>query len=83
MITLKVSNINTDLSNSIYDKFIENDDKNIIQAVKFLIRFYSKYQELKMMSYYYKWRRCLYQSTIIKLSKKGVFKIHNLKSQKE
>ncbi len=44
------------ISHNLYENFIENDDMNLINSVKFLIRLYSKYEDLHMRKILLRWK---------------------------
>jgi hypothetical protein len=45
-----------EIAKNLYNSYIDNDDENILKSVKFFIRMYSKFQEIKMKKIFYKWR---------------------------
>lgn len=45
-----------EISKSLYNGHIDNDDNNIISAVKYFIRVYSKFEEIKVKKMFYRWR---------------------------
>lgn len=44
------------ISKNLYYSYIDEDDKNLINGVKFLIKFYSKFESLNLKKKFYKWR---------------------------
>jgi hypothetical protein len=44
------------LSNTLYDNYIEYDDNKLISSVRFFIRIYSKFEDMKIKRLFYKWR---------------------------
>jgi hypothetical protein len=51
------------ISENLYNCYIDNDDENLIQAIKIFVRFYSKFEEIKMKNLFYRWRiNILYQN---------------------
>jgi hypothetical protein len=44
------------ISHNLYESFIENDDMNLINSVKFLIRLYSKYEDLFLKKIILRWK---------------------------
>ena len=50
---------------NIFNSFVEEDDKNIIKAIKFFIRTYEHYQELNLRKKFFKWRKTSLKLKII------------------
>ena len=46
-----------EIASNIFNSFVEEDDKNIIKAIKFFIRTYEYYQELNLRKKFFKWRK--------------------------
>ena len=46
-----------EISNNIFTSFIDEDDKNLIQAVNFYKRTYEHYQEMDLRRKFHKWRK--------------------------
>ena len=44
------------ISNNLYESFIESDDINLINSVKFIIRLYSKNEDLQMRKFLLRWK---------------------------
>lgn len=44
------------ISENLYNCYIDNDDENLIQAVKVFARVYSKFEEIKIKKNFYRWR---------------------------
>jgi hypothetical protein len=60
-----------EISNSLYNNYIEYDDNNLINSIKFFIRKYSKYEDQKLKKLFYRWRiatKKLRGNTIINLN---------------
>ena len=45
-----------EMSTNLYNSYVETDDKNIIQAIKYFIRVYSYYENIRLQKILYKWR---------------------------
>jgi hypothetical protein len=60
IVTNYLNNCNTNdflqISHNLYDSYIENDDMNLINSVKFIIRLYSKYEDLNFKKYLLRWK---------------------------
>ena len=46
-----------EIANNIFNSFVEEDDKNLIQAINFYKRTYEYYQEMNLRRKFYKWRK--------------------------
>jgi hypothetical protein len=59
---LKRSDINefNNISQCLYINAVDQDDRNLIRGIKFLIRLYGKFQELILRKRLYQWRMSLY-----------------------
>jgi hypothetical protein len=44
------------ISNNLYNNFIDYDDIKLIKTIKYLIRIYSKYEDMNLKWYLYRWR---------------------------
>jgi hypothetical protein len=45
-----------EISKNLYNGYIDYDDNNIISAVKYFVRVYSKFEEIKVKKMFYRWR---------------------------
>ena len=67
-----------EIANNIFNSFIEEDDKNLIEAVNFFKRTYEHYQELNLRKKFFKWRK-----TSLKLKMINNLVLKEKKAQKE
>jgi hypothetical protein len=44
------------ISKNLYESFIEHDDMNLTNSIKFIIRLYSKYEDLKLKKFLLRWK---------------------------
>lgn len=44
------------ISNNLYNAYVEKDDNDIVNVIKFMIRIYTKFQEIKLKKLFYRWR---------------------------
>jgi hypothetical protein len=71
----------TKISERLYNGFIDSDDTNIVSSVKIFVRFYSKFEDLKLKRLFYKWRiNSLFKQS---LSRNKVQPVTIVKSQEE
>jgi hypothetical protein len=68
-----------EIANNIFNSFVEEDDKNLIRAIKFFIRTYEHYQELNLRKKFFKWRKT---SLKLKIINSLVVKELNLRKDK-
>ena len=54
-----------EIANNIFNSFVEEDDKNLIKAIKFFIRTYEHYQELNLRKKFFRWRKTSLKLKII------------------
>lgn len=45
-----------DIANNIYNCYVESDDMEIIKALKFILRIYTKFHQLKLRKYLHRWK---------------------------
>lgn len=46
----------TKVSHKLYDAYIDNDNRELISAVKYIVRIYTKFWTLNIKKMFYKWR---------------------------
>lgn len=63
------------ISQNLYNGYIEYDDSNIIKAVKYFVRIYSIFEEIKLKKFFCRWRiNILYKDADSKFNKdKNIF----------
>ena len=44
------------IANNLYESYVEEDDNNLISSVKFIIRLYSKFEDLSIKRFFFRWR---------------------------
>ena len=69
-----------EISNNIFNSFVEEDDKNLIKAINFYKRTYEHYQEMNLRKKFNKWRKTALK---LKIINNLVVKENNLKIKME
>ena len=75
MVKIKHINFLLDLANSIFNKYIYNDDKKIKIQFRKLLSTYSRFSRNKLLDYFYKWK---FITCVKKKNKKNLLKNKSL-----